>query len=205
MVPAAKWFGLTVILWGFATASGAAAQNHTCLLVSRILLGIFEATIGPSLMLISSQWYTRSEQAPRFSFWYLGQILGGAISYGFQQIAPGAGLAGWRIKLILLRCYTVSIGLGTVLFVPDTPMKARWLSDMETMALLKHVSVNQTSIESRKFRAEQILEAAMDPQMHPMIITVVLVCIFASCSQFRRLACHGFPSTAVLSTRTRLL
>ena len=72
MVPAAKWLGINVVLWGIATASGSAASSYRTLLVSRVFLGIFEATIGPSLLLISSQWYTKSEQAPRFSFWYCG-------------------------------------------------------------------------------------------------------------------------------------
>src|SRR3954454_2838383 len=102
MLPAAKWLGLNVILWGTATACGAAAHSYQTLLVSRIFLGIFEATISPSLLLISSQWYTKSEQAPRFSLWYcglgFGQILGGAISYTFQHVASSSGgLAGWCI------------------------------------------------------------------------------------------------------------
>ncbi|KAK1961163.1 major facilitator superfamily transporter [Colletotrichum sublineola] len=181
MVPAAKWLGVNVVLWGTATACGAAAHNYQTLLVSRVFLGIFEATIGPSLLLISSQWYTKSEQAPRFSFWYLGlglgQILGGAISYGFQHISPNAALDGWRIMFIALGCLTVTIGICTVLFVPDTPMKATWLSDTEKVALLKHVSVNQTGIESRKFRPRQILEALMDPQMYLLTLAVVLLSV----------------------------
>ena len=179
MVPAAKWLGINVTLWGVATACGAAAFNYQTLLVSRIFLGIFEATVGPSLMLISSQWYTKSEQAPRFSFWYLGlglgQIIGGAVSYAFQHVAPGAGLAGWRIMFVALGVITVVIGLCTMFFMPDTPMKARWLTDVEKVALLKHVSVNQTGIESRKFRPKQILEAACDPQMWLLTLSVVLV------------------------------
>lgn len=179
MVPAGKWLGANVTLWGVATACGAAAHNYQTLLVSRVFLGIFEATIGPSLLLISSQWYTKSEQAPRFSFWYLGlglgQILGGAVSYGFQHIAPGAGLAGWRIMFVTLGAVTVVIGICTFVFLPDTPMKAGWLSDSEKVALLKHVSVNQTGIESRKFRPKEIVEALCDPQMYLMLISVVLV------------------------------
>ncbi|EFQ25972.1 major facilitator superfamily transporter [Colletotrichum graminicola M1.001] len=181
MAPAAKWLGLNVILWGAATACGAAAHNYQTLLVSRVFLGIFEATIGPSLMLISSQWYTKSEQAPRFSFWYLclglGQIFGGAISYAFQNISPNAALAGWRIMFIALGCITVTIGICTILFVPDTPMQATWLSDTEKVALLKHVSVNQTGIESRKFRPGHILEALMDPQMYMLTMAVVLLSV----------------------------
>jgi MFS family permease len=179
MVPAAKWLGLNVILWGIATASGSAATSYRTLLVSRVFLGIFEATIGPSLLLISSQWYTKSEQAPRFSFWYcglgFGQIIGGAISYGFQHVAPGSGLAGWRIMFITLGCLTVAIGLATLLLIPDTPMQAKWLTDAEKVALLKHVSVNRTGIQSRTFQPRQILEALTDPQLYLMVLAVILV------------------------------
>lgn len=173
MVPAGKWLGANVTLWGVATACGAAAHNYQTLLVSRVFLGIFEATIGPSLILISSQWYTKSEQAPRFSFWYLGlgvgQILGGAISYGFQRSS------GWRVMFITLGAVTVVIGLATFIFLPDTPMKASWLSDMEKVALLKHVSVNQTGIQNRKFQSKQVLEALVDPQLYLLVLSVILV------------------------------
>lgn len=130
-------------------------------------------------MLISSQWYTKSEQAPRFSFWYLGlglgQILGGAISYGFQNVSVGASLAGWRIMFVVLGCVTVTIGLSTFFLLPDTPMKASWLSNNEKVALLKHVSVNQTGIQSRKFRPKEIVEALLDPQIYLLLLSVVLV------------------------------
>jgi MFS family permease len=178
-VPAAKWLGANVMLWGIATACGAAAHNYQTLLVSRVFLGIFEATIGPSLLLISSQWYTKSEQAPRFSLWYcglgLGQIIGGAVSYGFQGVKPGAALAGWRTMFVVLGCVTVVIGLCTILFLPDTPMKARWLSDSEKVTLLKHVSVNQTGIQDRKFRFKEVIEAFCDPQLYLLVLAVILV------------------------------
>ena len=149
------------------------------MLVSRVFLGIFEATIAPSLLLISSQWYTKSEQAPRFSFWYLGlgigQIVGGAVSYGFQHISPTAALAGWKIMFLSLGLITAVVGLCTTFFIPDTPMQARWLSDNEKVALLKHVSVNQTGIQSHKFRPKEILEALTDPQLYLMVVSVVLV------------------------------
>jgi MFS family permease len=180
MVPAGKWLGVNVTLWGVATACAAAAHNYHTLLVLRIFVGIFEATIGPSLLIISSQWYTKSEQALRFSFWYLGlgvgQIVGGAISYAFQHVAQGAtALAGWRIMLITLGCATVVIGLCTFFFLPDTPMQASWLSDSEKVALLKHVSVNQTGIENRNFRPQEILEALYDPQIYLLVVSTICV------------------------------
>lgn len=168
-------------LWGVATACGAAAQNYPTLLVSRIFLGIFEATIGPSLMIISSQWYTKSEQAPRFSFWYLGlglgQIIGGAVSYGFQHVAPGAALAGWRIMFLVLGCLTVVFGLCAYFFLPDTPWQAPWLSDAEKVALLRHVCVNQTGIENKSIRLKEVKEAVLDPQVWLLTLSVVLLSI----------------------------
>jgi hypothetical protein len=76
---------------------------------------------------------------------------------------------------IVLGLVTVVIGFCTFFFLPDTPMKARWLSDNEKVALLKHVSVNQTGIESRKFRPKQILEALTDPQIYLLVLSVILV------------------------------
>ncbi|KOS17304.1 Thiamine pathway transporter THI73 [Escovopsis weberi] len=181
VVPAGKWLGINVVFWGIATACGAAAHNYHTLLATRIFLGIFEATIGPSLMLISSQWYTKSEQAPRFSFWYLGlglgQILGGAISYGFQHVhhAGSEHLSGWRIMFILLGSVTVVFGIWAIFFLPDSPMKASWLSDDEKVALLKHVSVNQTGVQSREFRPKEIIEALLDPQIYLLVLSVLLV------------------------------
>ncbi|KAL2017776.1 hypothetical protein VTK56DRAFT_1694 [Thermocarpiscus australiensis] len=180
-VPASKWLGLNVILWGMATACGAAAHNYQTLLVSRVFLGIFEATIAPSLMLISSQWYTKSEQAPRFSFWYtglgLGQIVGGLVSYGFQHMGADARLAGWRTMFLTLGLVTVIVGSSVIIFLPDTPMKARWLTDNEKVALLKHISVNQTGVENRKFRAAEIFEALIDPQLYLLLLSVVLLSV----------------------------
>ena len=139
---------------------------------------MFEATIGPSLMLISSQWYTKTEQAPRFSFWYLGlglgQIIGGLVSFGFQHV-QNSPIEGWRIMFIVLGIVSVIIGVATFVLLPDTPMKARFLSDDEKIALLKHVSVNQTGIQNSTFRPAEILEALGDVQLWLLTLMVVLV------------------------------
>lgn len=66
-VPPAKWFGMNVICWGIAAAAAAGAKGYTTLLVARIFLRMFDATVGPSLMPINSQYYTKPDQAPRFT------------------------------------------------------------------------------------------------------------------------------------------
>lgn len=130
----AKWLAVNIFLWGIATACHAAAFNYYSLLAARIFLGVFEAAVAPCLMLISSQWYTKSEQAPRFSIWYcglgMGQILGGIISYGFQHVQY-ANFAGWKMMFIVTGLITSLIGIITFFVLPDTPMKAKFLTDIE--------------------------------------------------------------------------
>lgn len=174
----AKWLGANVILWGIATACTAAAHNYASLLAARIFLGIFEAAIAPSLILISSQWYTKSEAAPRFSIWYaglgLGQIIGGIVSYAFQQVKHPA-FSGWKIMFIVLGLVTVIIGFVTFFFLPDTPMQARFLSEAEKVMLLKHVAVNQTGIRNKHYKWSQALEVLRDPQLWLMVLLTILV------------------------------
>jgi MFS family permease len=166
-----------VICWGIAAAAAAGAKDYTTLLVARIFLGIFEATVGPSLMLISSQYYTKSEQAPRFTFWFLGlgvaQIIGGIISFGFQHVH--SRFASWRSMFLVMGLLTVVVGFGTFFFLPDTPMKAKWLSDDEKVALLQHTRVNQTGIRNSKFDTKQILEGVMDVQVWLFCLMLALV------------------------------
>ena len=98
------------------------------------------------------------------------------MSYAFQHITPGSSqLSGWRIMFLTLGILTVVIGILTTLFIPDTPMKASWLSDAEKVALLKHVSTNKTGIENKRFRIEEIIEALLDPQLYLLLLSVVLV------------------------------
>jgi MFS family permease len=178
--PAAKWLGFNVVAWGIACACTAAAHNYPTLLVARIFLGIFEAAIAPCLMLLSSMWYTRAEQAPRFSLWYcglgVGQILGGLISYGFQQVQAGDGAtAGWRVMFITLGLVTVIVGVVTSVWLPDSPMKAEWLSEEERVWIIRRVRGNRTGILKRGFKWRHLVELLVDPQIWGLVLITVLV------------------------------
>jgi hypothetical protein len=177
-VPVAKWLGLNVVLWGIATACTAAAKDYGTLLAARIFLGIFEAAIAPSLILVSSQWYTKSEAAPRFSIWYaglgVGQIIGGIVSYAFQQV-KNPTFQGWKIMFVVLGLVTIIIGFVTFFFLPDTPMKASWLSEAEKVMLLKHVAINQTGVDQKKVKPKQLIELLLDVQLWIMTILTILV------------------------------
>ncbi|KAJ5489542.1 hypothetical protein N7539_004432 [Penicillium diatomitis] len=207
-VPAAKWLGGNVFLWGVAAAASAGAKDYKTLLTARIFLGIFEATVGPSLMLLSSQYYTRSEQAPRFTFWYMGlgvaQILGGIISFAFQHVKY-ASLEGWRIMFIVLGLVTMVVGALTYFFIPDTPIKAKWLSEEEKIALLQHVGENQTGVWSTTLNFGQIKDAVFDVQLWLLTLITILISVSSgvvTTYSATLVAGFGFPGpiSALLNT-----
>lgn len=151
-------------------------------MVARTFLGCLEGAIPPSIALIICQWYTRAEQPSRFAFYYLGlglgQILGGCISFGFQLVSVSGSdiLAPWRIMFLTTGLGTVVIGICVYYLLADNPMTARWLTHAERVAVLRHVSVNQTGIESREFRGKEIWEALCDPKIWLFTSSVLLVC-----------------------------
>ena len=60
-------------------------------------------------------------------------------------------------------------------FVPDTPMQARFLTDLEKVSLLEHVKMNQTGIENRRgFSFAQVREALLDFQPCVQLLIMIL-------------------------------
>ncbi|KAL3421352.1 major facilitator superfamily transporter [Phlyctema vagabunda] len=205
--PAGKWLGINVTLWGVSCAAAAGAFNYHSLLASRIMLGIFEAAIAPCLMLISSQYYTKSEQAPRFSLWYsglgFGQILGGLISFAFQHVTS-TSFRSWQAMFVFVGVVTSLIGIATFFILPDSPMTAKFLTPAEKAALLKHVSINQTGVQNKHFKLSQIWEILLDAQM--WLLTICTICISVSSgviTTYSATLIQGFgfssPHTALLN------
>ncbi|KAF2155937.1 MFS transporter [Myriangium duriaei CBS 260.36] len=179
-VSAQKWLGVNVILWGISTACVAASQNYQSLLATRILVGVFEAGVAPCLLLLISQWYTRSEQAPRYAIWYcglgVGQIVGGLESFGFQHVHHPA-FSGWRIMFVMMGAITILVGFFTFFFVAEYPMEAKYLSNIEKAALLQHISVNRTGVVNKHFVAPQLVELLLDIQIWWLVAITISVAI----------------------------
>ncbi|KAF3319090.1 hypothetical protein TWF173_003543 [Orbilia oligospora] len=178
-LPTAKYLGFSVIMWGITTACTAACHDFTGLLIVRIFLGAFEAAIAPCLILITSMWYTKSEQVPRMSLWYsglgIGQIFGGLVSYGFQHVE--SSFASWRVMFLALGGVTIAIGIWTLWKLPDTPMSSTWLTEQERLAVLEKVEKNQTGVSSTEFKPNQLKEVFIDPQIWALILFTILISI----------------------------
>lgn|ERR1700761_2680991 len=69
-----------VFCWGIVVAASSAAKNFTGLLVARLFLGIFEATLTPSFITIVQMWWRRREQTYRTACWFASNGIVGVVS-----------------------------------------------------------------------------------------------------------------------------
>jgi MFS family permease len=63
--PVRYWVLFNMASWSIVTMCTAAAHNFAGLVTARFMLGVFEATILPSFILITQMWWTRREQSYR--------------------------------------------------------------------------------------------------------------------------------------------
>ena len=55
-LPTAKYLGAMVTIWGAMVTVTAACKSYGSLVATRVLLGVFEAAVAPSLILITTMW-----------------------------------------------------------------------------------------------------------------------------------------------------
>jgi sugar phosphate permease len=149
--PTAKYIGCMVTLWGLIVAVTSACKNYGSLVATRVLLGVFEAAVAPSLILITGMWYKHNEQPFRVGIWYLGTgmgtIFGSLMSFGFQHYSSNT-FTSWQIMFLVVGLITIAIGIIVVIFLPDNPMKSR-LTNEEKIWAVERLRGNQTGIENK--------------------------------------------------------
>ncbi|RYP40423.1 hypothetical protein DL767_001723 [Monosporascus sp. MG133] len=166
-VPVGKYLGFSIVAWGAVLACHAACKNFVGLIVVRTLLGLFESACQPAFVVLSSMWYRREEQASRVTYWYMmngaQQIVGGLLAYCFSLITTGP-LKSWQWLFLTYGIISVIFGLFVLWYMPDSPMRAHCYSEDDKRLMVERVRDNQTGIQNRKFKKEQVWDALTDPQ-----------------------------------------
>lgn len=97
----------------------------------------------------------------------LQNILGGIIAFGFSFIPSSSPLASWKALFLSYGVITVFWGVFVGFWMPDSPMRARCWSEDDKRLMIERVRENQTGLQNKTFRAEQVWEAFRDPQCTP--------------------------------------
>lgn len=101
----------------------------------------------------------------------IGSIVGQAFDYGAASIKGEFHNSPWKWIYILLGSLTVAYSIIFGIFFPDSPMKARFLTERERNIAVRRLQKNQTGIQTRKWKPKQALAALTDPQLWLLCVT----------------------------------
>ena len=139
-VGARRWIARIMVSWGIVAAGMCLVQSAAQLYGMRLLLGAAEAGFTPGIIYYLSCWYPRSDRARAMSFFYIGATLASMIGVPLSGLLLGLdgvwGISGWRWLFVLEGLPAVALGFVVLSYLPDTPAKARWLSDAQKQWLI---------------------------------------------------------------------
>ncbi|KAH9906068.1 putative allantoate permease [Xylariomycetidae sp. FL2044] len=175
-LPVAKVMFAAIFLWGIILVSTAYVRSFPAMITLRVLLGVLEAPIIPGGYLMLSMWYTRHEQSLRSGLMYtnLSVILSGPIGYGIGAIA---GEGQWRWYFITLGSISLVWSVILGIFLPDNLPRAKFLNEREKAITVERLRADQTGIENKTFKKEQVIEAFKDPKTWLMFAFNIFVSI----------------------------
>ncbi|RYO82527.1 hypothetical protein DL762_006582 [Monosporascus cannonballus] len=163
--PTGKVIGVAILGWGSCAAIMAACTDFPSLLVLRFLLGSFEAMIAPSCLAVTQMWWRRSEQTLRASYWSAMNgvtfIVGSLATYGLGHIASEK-IYKYQTVFIFCGGLTVLFGVVFVIFMPDSPMEAKYLKEREKVIAVERLRANQMGVASREWKWEHVRETFLD-------------------------------------------
>jgi sugar phosphate permease len=104
----------------------------------------------------------------------LSVLFTGPIGYGIGFISGGDK---WRYFFWITGAMTVVWALIVGTFLPDNPVKAKFISERQKAIAIDRVRADQTGIENKTFKKEQMIEAFMDPKTWLMFLFNIWISI----------------------------
>jgi len=150
------------------------------------------------------------------------QVVGGLLAYCFSLIkSPPSTLSGWQAIFLTYGSFTILWGFFVLWWLPgelesrapllallfqlmcsvDSPMRAKCFSEEDKKLIIERVRSNQTGIQNKQFRPEQMKEALLDPQSWCYCLIAVCTTLPTSgLGSFSQIIVKGFNFT-VLQTQ----
>ncbi|KAJ7600720.1 MFS general substrate transporter [Mycena floridula] len=206
--PVAKWMSFNILVWAIALMCHAASTNFAGLFVCRFILGMCEGSITAGFLIVSSMFYTRKEQTLRVGYWFLmngtAQIISGFISFGSLHIRMN-GFEPWQWLMIITGLLTLITATCFWFFFPDSPTSAWFLTIPERRVAIQRIKQNQTGVENKTFKKEQMMEALLDPICWLFALLAFVDNLPNSLTNQRQLMSQSLSSGPLLTESFRLI
>ncbi|KAF4121379.1 Allantoate permease [Geosmithia morbida] len=174
--PVAKLMFAAQLIWGVILVATGFAHNFATLISLRVLLGALEAPVVPGNLLVMSMWYTRREQPIRTGLMYTGLSVcfTGPIGWGIGFLS---GEHRWRAMFWITGGVTIVWACVVGIFLPDSPVEAKFVTERQKAIVIDRLRADQTGVENKNFRGEQVVEALTDPKTWLMFLFNIFISI----------------------------
>lgn len=148
---ARAWFARIILTWGLLTIVLGFCASGSMFTALRFLLGAAEAGLYPGLIYYLTLWFPKSWQVRALGLLTIGSALGnmfGSLMGGaFLDMDGWLGFAGWQWVFIATGVPAVLVTLLTWIYLPDSPAKARFLSDEDRKRLAVLIERERVPVE----------------------------------------------------------
>jgi MFS family permease len=122
----------------------------------------------------------------------------GPIGWGIGFLA---GEHQWRSMFWITGGMTIVWALVIGLFLPDSPVKAKFVNEREKAIVIDHLREDQTGVENKNFKIDQVWECFLDPKTWLMFFFHIFISIpNGGLTNFAPLVIKGLGYTAQRST-----
>lgn len=134
----------TQIAWGALAALTGVIQNFWLLALDRLLLGVAESFILPSLLILLTDWFTAKERSRANTL----LILGNPITVLWMSAVTGYLIkaVGWQMAFVLEGIPAVIWAFFWLRLIDDNPNQARWMNAESRSALVAALDEEQRKL-----------------------------------------------------------
>ncbi|KAH7039556.1 putative allantoate permease [Microdochium trichocladiopsis] len=175
-LPIAKSMCAVMTIWGFVLIGAGFAHSFIPMIITRVLLGALEAPVAPGNFIIMTMWYTREEQPIRAGLFYTGlaTLITGTCGWAVGFLPREYG---WRSFFWITGGVSILYGVVVGIFLPDNPVKAKFITERERFVAIERMRADQTGIENKTFSRTQLWEVFKDPKTWLMFFFNIWVSI----------------------------
>lgn len=134
-----RTLAIALVGWGATTLGTGFIKTYAQACAVRVVLGVFEAGLLPSLIFVVSTVWSQEHQAKRVAVLYIATTIssafGGLIAYGVQSMGERRGLAPWRWLFIIEGCISIVICGASWVTMPKNAEEAWFLTAEERVVM----------------------------------------------------------------------
>ncbi len=138
-VGARIWIARIMISWGLVSGLMAVVVGPQSFYAVRLLLGAAEAGFFPGVILYLTYWFPTEARGRIVAIFMvaipISSFLGSPVSAALLGTDGWLGLHGWQWLFILEAVPAVALGFAALVWLPEGPRDARWLSPVEREVL----------------------------------------------------------------------